>query len=213
MNDEQLVEAIGAGSDRFDLPVLFYLTHQKQIEEWASLKSTVADAVGEWFQTTVRDDLAGLAGELGLVVSYARGPQKHRSLLLHPHNTPIVGGKPIIGAGFTWRSGTVNPSTSPPFASVRCSAIAAGKEARLVFSESGGRAFRESASGKGKGDNVWPVWWWINTVDNWWTDLDGYRAHVVDNVRRIVIGTKEAVAVAASTAASADLTGADDPDE
>jgi hypothetical protein len=49
------IPAAGAGSELFDQPTLFYLTNRPIIDEWYALRSNVAEALGEWYRTTVRD--------------------------------------------------------------------------------------------------------------------------------------------------------------
>src|SRR4051812_47217547 len=96
------IPSAGAGADLFDQPSLFYLTNHELIDEWHSLSGNVAEAVGEWYRTTVREALSGPAAARGLNVALAKGPSGYQHVVLHPPDATVLGGKPVIGIGFAW---------------------------------------------------------------------------------------------------------------
>jgi hypothetical protein len=197
------IPAQGVGSEQFDLPSLFYLTNQALIDEWHDLSSNVAEAVSGWMKTVLKASLAGPASGRGLQLSDAAGPGGHRHLLLHPASTPVLGLKPVIGVGLAWQWKTVNPKSSPPFVCVRCSRNQTGRDAAKLFVDNGGRAFRNATpEAKGTDADVWPLWWWLKATPNWWTDLDSYRDHVVENVLRLTDAIRPALDAAASVTVS-----------
>lgn len=181
--------ASGAGEAVFDAPSLFYLTNRPVIEEWYNLRSNVAQAVGEWFQTTVKDALALEGAKVGLEVAIARGPGSYHHLVLHPPDATVLGTKPVIGIGFAWPSKTVNPAADSVFACVRCSRNQTGQKAAEVFLESGGHDLRKNLGGHS--DPTWLIWWWVRADPQWWTALDAYRDLLVSEVMRLAEAARE----------------------
>ena len=177
------IPAAGAGADLFDQPSLFYLTNQNLIEEWHSLQSNVAAALDEWYSTTLRDALRTPAAELGLEVAPAKGPRSYNHVVLHPPGATFLGGKPVIGVGLAWPTKSANPSANSVFSCVRRSSNQTGKNAAATFLDAGGREIRSRIQRSKGGDNeTWPIWRWVRTETNWWTDLDAYRQMIVDDV-------------------------------
>jgi len=187
-----LIPARGAGADKFDAPALFYLSNQAQIDEWHGLRSTVSEALGEWFRTTVRDALAFRGEALGYEASEARGPGGYHAVVLHTPGTVVQNGSPVIGVGVAWPAKTVSPTSNKPFATVRCSRNDTGRAAARAFLAAGGQEYRSSTTGVYGGDtDAWPVYTWINADDRWWTDLDNYRDNVLGSVLRLANDLRE----------------------
>ncbi len=204
------ISAAGAGAEHFDLPGLFFLTNQTLIDEWHNLRSNVAESVTIWFRTVVKAALAAPASERGLQLSEAAGPGNNRHLLLHPESTPILNTKPVIGVGLGWHAKNVNPATNPPFACVRCSRNQTGKDAARLFVDNGGRAYRSATpEAKGSDTDTWPIFWWLRSAPNWWTDLDRYRNTLVENILRLT----DAVLPALVAASAVEVTGGPDEGE
>lgn len=186
------IPAAGAGFEVFDQPTLFYLTNRPIIDEWYALRANVAEALGEWYRTTVRDALVAPAAERGLEVAVARGPGSYHHLVLHPPDATVLGTKPVIGVGFAWPSKSVNPSADSVFACVRCSRNQTGKNAAALFLDAGGRGVRAELHGaKGNDSDTWPIWWWVRAHDQWWTKLDEYRDTLVAEVLRLTDAARE----------------------
>lgn len=191
------VPAQGVGAEEFDQPVQFFLTNRLMIEQWAALRSDLADSVGRWYRTVVRDALVQPAAERELIVSPASGPGNYRSIVLHPADATILSGKPVIGAGFTWPSKTVDPAADSVFISIRCSRNETGRRAADQFRADGGPSIRATLSAaRGTDSDAWPIWWWLRAQPNWWTDLDTYRQLVVDEVLRLVDAVRPALEAA-----------------
>src|SRR5687767_4965942 len=161
------IPASGAGAELLDQPSLFYLTNQALIDEWYGLRSNVADAVSEWYRTTVRESLIDSAAERGFEVAVARGPGNYQHVVLHPPNATILATKPVIGIGFAWPSKTVSPAADSVFVCVRCSRNQTGKNAAALFLDAGGRAVRTSLHAKGGDNDTWPIWWWVRANPQW----------------------------------------------
>ena len=51
---------------------------------------------------------------------------------------------------------------------------------------------------KGSDSEAWPIWWFIRAQDRWWTDLDGYRDTIVDEVQRGIDRLGDALVAAAA---------------
>lgn len=170
------IPARGAGANLFDQPSLFYLTNQKLIDEWAALADTVTANVDRWLRTFVRDDLAAASAERDLVLSVAKGPGRHFALVTHPADATFLHGKPVIGVGLIWNQ--VFPTDPTVFSGVRCSANSTGRAAAATFRTAGGDALMK-VRGYQRRDTTWPIWRWIVAGQEWWTDLDAYRAQLV----------------------------------
>lgn len=194
------IPAAGAGAQLFDQPSLFYLTNRELIEEWHGLQSKVVEGLNEWYSTTLREALQVPAESLDLVVSLAKGPQSWRHVVLHPAEATILGDKPVIGVGLAWPSKSANPSADSVFACVRCSRNQTGKKAAATFLEAGGRALRSSIRGnRGANDPTWPIWRWIRSDANWWTDLDHYRDQIVSDITDLARAVIEPLRIASTT--------------
>ncbi len=186
------IPAAGPGAELFDQPTLFYLSNRPIIDEWYALRSNVAEALGEWYRTAVRDALVGPAAERGLEVAIARGPGSYHHLVLHPPDATILGTKPVIGIGLAWPSKSVNPSADSVFACVRCSRNQTGKNAAALFLATGGREVRAGLYGaKGNDSDTWPVWWWVRAEEQWWTKLDAYSDILIAEVLRLTDAARE----------------------
>lgn len=195
------IPAAGAGAELFDQPSLFYLTNQNLIEEWHSLQSNVAAALDEWYSTTLSDALRLPAARLGLEVALAPGPGSSRHVVLHPAGATFLGGKPVIGVGFAWPAKSPNPSANSVFSCVRRSANQTGKIAASVFLDAGGREIRSGiARSKGGDAERWPIWRWVRTDTQWWTDLDSYREMIVDDVMELTAAVLEPLRAASNVA-------------
>ncbi len=194
------IAAHGTGAEKFDAPALFYLANQAQIDEWYALRSTVSEALGEWFRTTVRDALAARGEALGYEASEARGPSGYHSVVLHTPGTVIQNTKPVIGIGVAWSAKNANPVSNKPFATVRCSRNDTGRAAAKAFLSVGGQSYRKNTPGVHGGDtDAWPVYRWLEAPDQWWTNLDAYRDSVVDTVIGLSTDLHDALAVGFAT--------------
>ena len=183
----------------FDAPSLFYLSNRATIDEWASLRSNVADALGDWYRRVLPGALAPGAEARGLQISEARGPSSYHHVVLHPPFTPMPAGKPVIGIGIAWPAKSVDPAGNSTFACVRCSRNATGREAARRFLDAGGRAFRDAtARAKGADQDTWPVYWWVTAGERWWTDLDAYCQLLVNEVVRMVDALRDPLDVASA---------------
>jgi hypothetical protein len=193
------IPAAGAGADLFDQPSLFYLTNQNLIEEWHSLQSNVAAALDEWYSTTLRDSLRTPATDLGLEVALAKGPGSWRHVVLHPPGATFLGGKPVIGVGLAWPAKSANPSANSVFSCVRRSSNQTGKNAAAAFLDAGGRESRARIQrSKGADSDKWPIWRWVRTETQWWTDLDVYRQMIVDDVMELTVAVIDPLRAASS---------------
>lgn len=143
------IPADGAGADLFDQPTLFYLTNRSIIDECYALRGNVAEALGEWFRTTVRDALVGPATDRSLEVSVARGPGSYHHVVLYPADATVVSGNPVIAPGVGWPAKAVDPSTNPPFVCIRRSNGQTGNRAARQFLDAGGRDVRGRLAAKG----------------------------------------------------------------
>lgn len=182
------IPAHGAGAESFDMPALFYLTHQPVIDEWYGLRRTVSEAVNNWLETTARAELAALAAGRGTLLSRVPGPEKHTHLVVHPDAMPLLNGRPILGIGVGWPAASVNPMSNAPFACVRRSGSDAGKLAAAALMRAGGRDFRSREMLKGRDEDVWPVYSYVPARSDWWTDLDGYLRSIIGLVERYIDG-------------------------
>lgn len=197
LSSYQPIPAGGTGAEGFDQPALFYLTHQRVIDEWYGLRRTVSEALNDWFEKTVRQALAPLAHERSLIVSTAYGPQKQAHLLAHPQEMPVINGRPIVGIGVAWPRMSVNPISNGPYACVRRSSSPPGKAAAAALLDAGGRDFRSRESLKGRDDEPWPLYSWIPARPQWWTDLDAYLDTILRPVEQYIDVLAGALAAAA----------------
>jgi hypothetical protein len=148
-------------------------------------------------RTTVRDSLTAPAADRGLEVSIARGPGSDHHVVLHPPDATTLGTKPVIGAGFGWPSKSVNPSADSVFVCVRYSRNQTGKNAGALFRDAGGPAARLRLGAKGSDTGNWPIYWYVQAPDQWWTDLDAYRNTLVNEVLRLTDAVREPLEAAA----------------
>lgn len=193
------IPAQGVGAERFDQPSLFYLTNRAIIDEWHDLRSNVAEAVGEWCRSALRDALEGPALERGLRVAEARGPGTYHHIVVCDPRTPVNGTKPVIGIGLAWPSKTVDPSNASMFVGVRASRNKTGKLAAAKLLDAGGREYRAADKTlHGTDDSAWPIFRYISAGEEWWTDLDQLRDDVVRGILELADGLREPL-MAAST--------------
>lgn len=192
------IPAKGAGADRFDQPSLFYLSNREIIDEWHALRTNVADAMGEWCRSVLRDSLEEPAQQRGLQVAEARGPGGYHHIVVYDPRTPVNGTKPVIGIGLAWPSKTVDPAKGSLFVGVRASRNKTGKLAAQMLLDAGGRDYRAAdKSLKGSDSEAWPIYRWIEARDQWWTDLDSLRDVIVNETLLIADGLREELRIAA----------------
>lgn len=174
------VPAHGEGSEFFDQPVLFFLTHQEQIEQWAMLSLAAAEAAHQWLTTTVSAKLAELAAQRDMQLHPVVGPNRWHHLLLAPLDTPTIGDEPVIGIALCWHPQKINPKTYLPFVGVRVAPL--DEATGPAFLAAGGLQVREEQRLKGKGDRTWPAYFYLAPFDRWWASLDAYLAVIVEQV-------------------------------
>jgi len=206
-NEDYLpIQASGPGADLFDEPALFYLTHQKVIEEWHALRRSVSEAVDEWFDGPVRDALAPLASAQHLQLSRVEGPASHSALLLHPEDMPVLAGKPVLGVGVAWPRKSVNPRSNQPFVCVRATRRREGRRTVKAFLDGGGRSLRSTKAVNGNDDSSWLLWSYITASPQWWTDLESYLSQVVSAVSDLAEASAPLLRSAAEVKPATDLT-------
>jgi len=192
LTDHEPIPAAGTGAELFDEPSLFYLTNRSLIEEWYSLRDSVAECLHEWFETVVFEALRTPAADRGLEVSEAKGPSGYYHLILHPPDATIQHGKPAIGAGFAWSSDELQLEADAVFSCVRRSRTPTGKLASDAFREAGGSKIRLQLQAEGRDTEAWPIWRWTRAESpTWWTDLDAYCAKIVADVVELVDACRE----------------------
>lgn len=192
LTDYKPIAAAGAGAELFDEPSLFYLTNHSIIEEWYSLRDSVADCLHEWFRTIVFEALRTPAADRGLVVSEAKGPSGYHHLVLHPPDATMQHGKPVIGAGFAWSAEDLQLEAEAVSSCVRRSRTQTGKAASDAFRDAGGAGVRSRLGAEGRDTEAWPVWRWIKADGpHWWTKLDAYCDQIVGDVIELVDACRE----------------------
>jgi hypothetical protein len=184
-----LIEANGVGSDLFDAPALFYLTHEKLIRRWAELSERAREATEE-FLTTLQPDLEAVGAEHGLVPALADTAGGYRHFFLAIPGTPSVEDRnPAIAFCFGWqrKSFRIPKHTYTPFVAVRVGYGDAGATARALFLDGAdGEARRLRSMRDYPPSREWPVWKPIAADERWWTDLDGYRKEAVEAFSRLI---------------------------
>ena len=180
MSDEaDLVEAAGAGAELFEAPALFYLTHAEAIRRWSALGQHARDATNAYL-TSLQPDLQGATPWELAPFDTARS---YRHLLAAPPGAPLAEDEsPAIACCFGWnqRAVRLTQHTWMPFVGVRVGPGAALDRWRRVFLEDGQRDLRPTIDRLGyRRDREWPAWKQVIGGDEWWADLDGYRAKVV----------------------------------
>jgi len=202
------IPAVGEGSSAFDQPSLFYLTNRRLIEEWAALRLTAAASVNEWLGSTFRDRLAAAVKDLGLDTSYVRGPRSFHHVVVHPPKMPIIGTRPAFGVGAGWNSKNVDPESSI-FVCARQSRNKTGAAATVRYLDAGGREFRQQHALRGRDEESWPIYKYLQSREQWWTDLDGLADWLVEESMVLIHGTLGALE---SAALIDDLGGPDESD-
>jgi hypothetical protein len=170
--------AVGLGSEHFDAPALFYLSHAESIERWAELKHTARSAIALFLDAVVEEfDLpATVAGWNREVSDTARG---YHHLLLSPSSTPRADDEtPAIAICFGWNGKKVRitPGDYTPFAGVRVGIGAAAPSWRAAFMDApgGAREIRDRRRYRA-GSPEWPAWKQVDARGRWWENLDDYR--------------------------------------
>lgn len=193
------IPALGEGADAFNAPALFYLSHRRLIDEWASLRPVASKAVSDWLGRAFRDRLAHEVAGLQLRVAYVSGPGAFHHVVAYPENMTVLGSRPVLGIGLGWSSKSVDPEMSGSmFSCVRASRNKTGRAAAQVFVDNGGRAFRLEHGLRGSDDDTWPVFKNLQTGERWWTRLDAFCESLIDESMTLVNGMLPALHAAAS---------------
>jgi hypothetical protein len=171
------IPAAGPGADLFDQPALFYLTNQKLIQEWAGLADGMSASVKLWLEQVVQPVLGqellmrGLTAELGSAGSYYG--------LLGRFGAPAAARRAACAVGLFWTS-KPDPSANSIFSGTYFAPTDAGL--------AGAQAFRAAAEAIPIDDreplrsgNTWVMWRWVSAPAQWWTNLNGYCAHLVND--------------------------------
>lgn len=185
-DDADLVEPAGAGAEWFDEPALFYLTHREQIERWYALHHRADEAANQYL-LSFQDDLESIAEENGFQVGQFDG--RFRCLLLWPQDGALnATGEPPIAAALRWHLDemALNDQGRAPRVGVRV-----GRGSDKLCEEFLGcghpdmRQLRQQHVYSAKAPR-WPVFRDLPAEPQWWADLDGYRAQVVEAVADVI---------------------------
>jgi len=163
--------ARGEGSDRFDDRALFFLSHRRQIEEWAGLAAE-ASAATSTFLESMTDDLNGFVPEFEIWT----GPISRYRCVMASARKVSDEEVPLLSAGLCWTASTVTPDVpgdrTCPFVGVYLDDAAPDRERIHGQCRAAGGADYKSSE-------RWPLYRYVPAGDGWWTELDGYRAELL----------------------------------
>jgi hypothetical protein len=180
--EADFVEAHGTGSEYFEAPALFYLTHADTIRRWAELETGARSAMNAYLESIGEDlDLTEARPKWGAVVDDTG--QGYRHFLFSPGGTPQASDEsPAIACCFGWnqRRATITANMFTPFVGVRVGGGPALTDWRSAFLDGRGARTRSLADAGGYNrSKIWPVWTQVVGRERWWADLDAYRQQVI----------------------------------
>ena len=185
-----VIEAQGEGCEVFDAPALFFLTHEQLSRRWAELGERAREAAEEYIGTTLQPGLSTVGADRGLVPSVMDTNGGYRHLFLSFAGAPLGGnGEPCLAFCFGWqrKNFRITKHTYTPFVAVRVSYGGVGAVARAEFLDGANGEARRLRETKGyRRSNEWPVWLPLYGEEQWWADLDPYRAMAVGEMARII---------------------------
>jgi hypothetical protein len=152
----------GEGSELFDPPSLFYLTHRVTIDEWARLRKEASRATDEWLSTVIRRHLERFTGSMGWTVSHVKG-----RLLLHPTQMPMHLDRPACAIGLAWTPASVSPKTAALWTGVRVEPKFVEADTRALFLAEAQHQLEPDAGWKQTADPSWPAYRYLDGVERW----------------------------------------------
>jgi hypothetical protein len=167
----------GEGSELFDAPSLFYLTHRATIDDWARLREEASRATDEWLSTVIPRRLERVAAAIGWTVSQVKG-----RIFLHPTQMPMHLDRPVCAIGLAWTPTSVSPATAAMWTGVRVEPKFTEAPAREFFVAEAHDRLEPDAGWKPRADPSWPIYRYLDGVERWWTNLDGFRERLADEM-------------------------------
>lgn len=164
-----------------DPRVVFYLRHQRLIDEWASVRSDAQDAAHRFF-LSLDSDVAELAGRLEGVEPEVRDATYSRVCLFRPEWFAPTG-ELLVLVGLEWRRSDATFVDGTRLLGVRVDAgVEAGRSLRPLVGDRV-RHLRTNA-GFPESTSYWAAYRDAPTPDgDYWDDLSGLREKLVDSIR------------------------------
>ncbi len=172
----QPLPASGEGSELFDAPSLFYLTHRATIDYWARLREEASRATDQWLSAVIPPRLERVAAAIGWTVSHVKG-----RIFLHPTQIPMHLDRPVCAIGLAWTPTSVSPATAAMWTGVRVEPKFT-EPARDFFIAEAQNQLEPDAGWKLSADPSWPTYRNLDEVERWWTNLDDFRDRLADEV-------------------------------
>lgn len=167
------------GDDR----LRFFLKNRALIEQWASLGKEVTAAIDEILQG-LAPEMEALASRLGQdVFSGLYGPASQWPRFAFARSTwPRVPEEPLLAVTLEWQANRVNPSgPNGPYVGIRI-------PDPLKVGSSVTDRLKAITKGRLRGYTVLSQWWPAHKRlpatrgSEWWVDVPGWRAEMVDAV-------------------------------